>query len=142
MVVLQRESPIHVNTVWFTRISRRNRRLERSRVTKLLAGLNPNSQLPSTYDVPSNFVWQDYRAYRFDAADGSKAVIALWQASHQGSTVSLKIRQPGAKTVTLCDLVSGKQTPLRFSWDSNDPNTGTVVMRVSVNDAPQVLLIQ
>src|SRR6266478_2467493 len=67
--------------------------------------LNPNSQLPSTYDVPSNFVWQDYRAYRFDAADGSKAVIALWQASHQSSDVSLKIHQPGAKTVTLCDLV-------------------------------------
>jgi hypothetical protein len=111
-------------------------------VTRLLAGLKPNSQLPQTYDVPSNFVWQDYRAYRFDAVDGSKAVIALWQASHQGSAVSLKIHQPGTKTVTLCDPVSGNQTPLNFSWDLNDPNRGTVVIRVSVSDTPQLLLIQ
>ncbi len=27
-----------------------------NRVTKLLAGMKPNSQLPETYDVPSNFV--------------------------------------------------------------------------------------
>jgi hypothetical protein len=113
-----------------------------NRVTRLLAGLKPNSQLPSTYDVPSNFVWQDYRAYRFDAVDGSKAVMALWQASHQGSAVSLKIHQPGAKTVTLSDPVSGNQAPLNFSWDLNDPNSGTVVIRVSVSDAPQLLLIQ
>jgi hypothetical protein len=85
-----------------------------NRVTKLLAGLKPNSQLPQTYDVPSNFVWQDYRAYRFDAVDGSKAVLSLWQASHQGSAVSLKIHQPGAKTVTLCDLMSGNQNALKF----------------------------
>jgi hypothetical protein len=113
-----------------------------NRVTRLLDGLKPNSQLPWTYDVPSNFVWKEYRAYRFDAADGSKALIALWQASHQGSAASLKIHQPGAKTVTLCDLVSGNQTPLSFSWDLNDPNTGTVVIRVSVSDTPQLLLIQ
>jgi hypothetical protein len=85
-----------------------------NRVTRLLAGLKPDPQSPQTYDIPSNFVWQDYRAYRFDAVDGSKAVIAFWQASHQGSAVSLKIHQPGAKTVRLCDLVSGKQTPLNY----------------------------
>ncbi len=113
-----------------------------NRVTKLLAGLKPNSQVPWTYDVPSNFVWRDYRAYRFDAMDGSKALIALWQASHQSSAVSLKIHQPGAKTVTLYDLVSGNQTPLSYSWDLNDPNTGTVVMRVSVSDTPQLVLIR
>jgi hypothetical protein len=113
-----------------------------NRVTRLLDGLKPNSQLPFTYDVPSNFVWQDYRAYRFDAVDGSKALIAFWQASHQGSAVSLKIHQPGAKTVTLCDLLSGNQKPLSFSWDLNDSNTGTVVMRVSVSDTPQLVLIQ
>ncbi len=112
------------------------------RVTKLLAGLKPNSQVPWTYDVPSNFVWRDYRAYRFDAMDGSKTLIALWQASHQSSAVSLKIRQPGAKTVTRYDLVSGNQTPLSYSWDLNDPNTGTVVMRVSVSDTPQLVLIR
>ena len=83
-------------------------------MTRLLAGLKPDPQSPQTYDIPSNFVWQDYRAYRFDAVDGSKAVIAFWQASHQGSAVSLKIHQPGAKTVRLCDLVSGKQTPLNY----------------------------
>jgi hypothetical protein len=88
-----------------------------NRVSKLLASLNPSSQLSQTYDVPSKFVWQDYRAYRFDAVDGSKALIALWQASHQSSAVSLKIHQPGAKTITLYDPVSGKQTPLSFSWD-------------------------
>jgi hypothetical protein len=49
-----------------------------NRVSKLLASLNPSSQLSQTYDVPSKFVWQDYRAYRFDAVDGSKALIALW----------------------------------------------------------------
>jgi hypothetical protein len=80
------------------------------------------------------------------AAESRSAVLVLmyqlWQASHQGLAVSLKIHQPGAKTVTVCDLVSGKQTPLSFSWDLNDPNTGTVVMRVSVSDTPQVLLIQ
>jgi len=113
-----------------------------NRVTKLLAGLKPDSQLPRTYDVPSNFVWQDYRVYRFGAGDGSKALIALWQASHQGSAVSLNIHQPGAKTVTLCDLVSGKQTPLSFSWDLNDQNRETVVTRLSVSDTPQLLLIQ
>jgi len=85
-----------------------------NRVTKLLAGMKPNSQLPETYDVPSNFVWQDYRAYRFDAADGSKALIALWQASHQGAAVKLKIHQPGAKTVTLCNPVSGKTNAFEF----------------------------
>jgi len=74
--------------------------------------------------------------------DGSKAVVALWQASHQGSAVSLKIHQPGAKTVTLCDLVSGSQKPASFSWDLNDPNTGTVVIRVSVSDTPQLLLLE
>jgi hypothetical protein len=113
-----------------------------NRVTRLLAGMKPNSQLPQTYDVPANFVWQDYRAYRFDAVGGSKALIALWQASHQASAVSLKIHQPGARTVTLCDPVSGKQSPLSFSWDLNDPNRGTVVVHVSVSDAPELLLIQ
>jgi hypothetical protein len=113
-----------------------------NRVTRLLAGLTPNSQLPTTYDVPSNFVWQNYRAYRFDAVDGSKTVIALWQAAHQVSPVSLKIHQPAAKTATLCDVVSGKQTPLSVSRDSNDSDGGAIVLRVSVSDTPQLLLIQ
>jgi len=111
-------------------------------VTDLLVGLKPNSELPKTYDVSSNFVWQDYRIYRFDAGDESKAMIALWQGSHQGSTVSLKIHRPGTKTVTLCDPVSGKQTPLSFSWDLSDQDRGTVVMRLLVSDTPQLLLIQ
>ena len=113
-----------------------------NRVTDLLLGLKPNSEFPKTYDVPANFVWQDYRNYRFDAGDESKALIALWQGSHQGSAVSLKIHQPGARTVTLCDPVSGKQSPLSFSWDLNDPNRRTVVIRTSVSDTPELLLIQ
>jgi hypothetical protein len=112
------------------------------RVTRLLGGLMPNSHSPSTCDVPPNFVWQDYRAYRFDAVDGSKALIALWQAADQASAVTLKIHQPGAKTATLCDVARGKQTPLSFSWDLNDPNRETVVLRVSVTDVPQLLVIQ
>jgi hypothetical protein len=113
-----------------------------NRVTKLLAGLKANAVAPETYDVPSNFAWKDYRVYRFDAVDGSKAVIALWQASHDSSAVSLKIHQPGAKAVTLCDPVSGNEVPTSFSWDSNDPNGGVLAMHVSVSDTPQLLLIQ
>jgi hypothetical protein len=79
---------------------------------------------------------------RFDAVDGSKAVIAVWQAAHPASAVSVKIHQPGAKTVTVCEVVGGKQTPLSFSSNLNDPNRGTVVLRVSVSDTPQLLLVQ
>jgi hypothetical protein len=113
-----------------------------NRVIKLLTGLKPNSQSPQTYDVPPDFAWQDYRAYRFDAADGSKAVIALWQASHETSGVSLKIHQPGAKTVRLCNPVRGDEEPISFSWNLNNPNGGMLAMHVSVSDTPQLLLIQ
>jgi hypothetical protein len=113
-----------------------------NRVSKLLEGLKPNPQSPQTYDVPPHFVWKDYRAYRFDAADGTKSVIALWQASAQSSVVGLKIHKPGAKTVTLYEPASGRETRVSLTRDLQDPGSGMLAMHVSVSDTPRLLVIQ
>ena len=111
------------------------------RVIAQLATLTPSSVWPYTDSTPLNFDW-NYRAYGFDAADGSKSVVAFWDASHGPFFVRMKWNHPKAKSITLIDPVMNTQTTYPLNYPYGVPGDTVEMDNVPVTDSPQYFTIQ
>ena len=129
------------NFGWITNLTPKLAYYMVQRVTTALAGLVPSGVWPWTYNTPSNFDW-DYRAYGFDAPDGSKSVVAFWDNSPGPFIVKMQWKHPGATSVTLLDPITGATNNYPVNWTYNDPTKGTVeIDNVPVTNSPQLLII-